>query len=605
METAVERRDPQQTRIPLDDVLVQIRHEDFEEVFEADGVNLGVGGLSMRSSILPDVGARLRCSFHSPHDGACVDADAEVVWADDTGPAFGQFGLRFTDLDTRDEDSIHRMIEAWAGALDESRPGTEPGDTPIRVKVKLDGVGQPVDAHVVHRSGEAMVLEQGLPFLRIGTGVTDDEGRRGELQAVDLRLEDETPRLVLTVWYDADAGALTMEDRTLVDADAPVAKKVVKTPPEPSNRETDEVLAREAESKQWAKKKLPRDEVNLEARRDSGEKATPKPEPKTAETTTPKERGDAPQLVRHEYDEDEELLLQSGAKAKLLAVKTKLAPLGARLKSWVLVAWARLGPFARTAWTKTRTLAAKARERSGPAMQRFVAKLKGIKGGGKRRQQRTPKRKTTRPAPKKSKGPAGRPAEPERPRKRRGRVVVAAVVMVVVGAGVNALLAEERPVVIKTMAKPGAVYPSSVPEDPEAGDDAPSLEGAARPASEPGTVPVDSPYAAEPSAPSSPTPGALAYGAESVPQAREFRIRLSATPEALSGERTGDGFEVRLTGARALDGARRIATVMSRVRGAGIQNEGSDAVLTLRFVGEPPAYRVEASGESLVIQIGH
>ena len=72
---AVERRTTGASRIPLES-LVQLSHEDFDEPFEAEGVDLGLGGLAMRAPYLPDVGDRLRCRF----DG--VAAEAEVVEGD-------------------------------------------------------------------------------------------------------------------------------------------------------------------------------------------------------------------------------------------------------------------------------------------------------------------------------------------------------------------------------------------------------------------------------------------------------------------------------------------------------------------------------------------
>ena len=65
MQEAIERRNPEQTRVPLEDLLVELRPEGFDEAFEADGVDLGVGGLAMRAAILPDVGSRLQCRFQS------------------------------------------------------------------------------------------------------------------------------------------------------------------------------------------------------------------------------------------------------------------------------------------------------------------------------------------------------------------------------------------------------------------------------------------------------------------------------------------------------------------------------------------------------------
>lgn len=218
MEAAIERRDPKQVRVPLDDLLVELHHDGLGEAFEADGINLARGGLSLRSAVLPDVGSKLRCAFRSPLSGERISTEAEVVWSQGRRSEVGEFGLRFTDVDADDQDIIEEVVQAWRSALS--------GGQPERLQVRLDGVGQAIDAEVVHRSGDALVLEQALPFLRIGTGVETAAGRRGELQAVDLRLEGETPRLVLTIWYSDEAKeeARVSSDETLLDTDdAPLA----------------------------------------------------------------------------------------------------------------------------------------------------------------------------------------------------------------------------------------------------------------------------------------------------------------------------------------------------------------------------------------------
>ena len=227
MQQAIERRNPEQARIPLEDVLVELRPEGYDETFEADAVDVGLGGLAMRAAILPDVGSRLHCRFQSPHDGRCVDASAEVVWARDAGPSAGEFGLRFDTLDPDDETSIRGIIDAWHAAM--GLDLDEPSDQGV-VSLKLEGVGPRRDADVVHRAGDVLVVEQGLPFLRLGKAVEED-GRVGRLESVDLRVEGETPRLVLTIGFDRvrapaeDVGGDTLMDvaSPARDADTPMA----------------------------------------------------------------------------------------------------------------------------------------------------------------------------------------------------------------------------------------------------------------------------------------------------------------------------------------------------------------------------------------------
>lgn len=220
MEAALERRDEGTPRVPLQ-VLVELTHEDFDEPFEADGVNVGLGGLSMRTPYLPEVGAFLRCRFESPSDGRSVTAQGEVVWAQDSGPHIGEFGLRFSHVDGGSRDAIEELVFASVEST-----ASDPGARPQTVNLYLEGVATPVMARSIHRVDDCMVLEQELPFLTLGKRVSED-GREGQLESVELRMVDGVPRLVLGVIFDdpteepaataAPAAALDLDSDTLHD----------------------------------------------------------------------------------------------------------------------------------------------------------------------------------------------------------------------------------------------------------------------------------------------------------------------------------------------------------------------------------------------------
>jgi len=128
----------------------------------------------------------------------------------------------------------------------------------------------------------------------------------------------------------------------------------------------------------------------------------------------------------------------------------------------------------------------------------------------------------------------------------------------------------------------------------------PSLGDAARPAA-PGTVPSESPYSVDVRESVS-----QSFGESRIDGGREFRIRLSAEARGVHGETTDDGFMVVIVGARAEEGARRIASVHPGVERARIENEGTQATLTLKFVaGQSPAYRVHVRGSALYVTLGN
>ena len=76
--------------MPLDEVLIKLRPEGFHQAFEADGINVGLGGISMRASMLPQVGSMLRCQLDNPPGGEAIQMIGRVVWAHESGEHAGK-----------------------------------------------------------------------------------------------------------------------------------------------------------------------------------------------------------------------------------------------------------------------------------------------------------------------------------------------------------------------------------------------------------------------------------------------------------------------------------------------------------------------------------
>lgn len=189
---------PRPPRVPLDEVLIKLYPEGFvEQEFEADGINVGPGGLSMRANVLPEVGSTLRCQLESPGSDVPIEMIGQVVWAHDSGPQFGEFGIRFTRLSDQDQSRIEALIQRW---------GRTTAIAPT-VRLQLDGVSSPFVAELQQETETSLRVEQTLPFLAIGTGVENDSsGRRGHLDAVELKFDEEVPKLVLSIEYEAEEG---------------------------------------------------------------------------------------------------------------------------------------------------------------------------------------------------------------------------------------------------------------------------------------------------------------------------------------------------------------------------------------------------------------
>jgi len=184
---------PRPPRVPLDEVLIKLHPEGFHHELEADGINVGSGGLSMRASVLPQVGSTLRCQLESPRGGEPIEMIGRVVWAHEDGPHAGEFGIRFTHLSDRDQTRIETLIQSW---------GRTSARAPT-VRLQLDGVGSQIVAEIQSEHATGLSVEQPLPFLAIGSAVLNETaGRRGHLEAVELKMDERTPKLVLSIGYE-------------------------------------------------------------------------------------------------------------------------------------------------------------------------------------------------------------------------------------------------------------------------------------------------------------------------------------------------------------------------------------------------------------------
>jgi hypothetical protein len=189
---------PRPPRVPLDELLIKLHPEGFHQEFEADGINVGPGGLSMRASVLPEIGSTLRCHLDNPTGGEAIEMIGRVVWAHEGGPHVGEFGIRFTHLSDADQTRIEALIQRW---------GRTAAKAPV-VRLQLDGVGSPIVAEVQAESDTELSVEQPLPFLAIGSVVQNESaGRRGHLEAIELKMDERTPKLVLSIAYEVESGS--------------------------------------------------------------------------------------------------------------------------------------------------------------------------------------------------------------------------------------------------------------------------------------------------------------------------------------------------------------------------------------------------------------
>lgn len=71
-----------------------------------------------------------------------------------------------------------------------------------RTRLQIEGVRSPVLARVARRRDSGMTCVQELPFLRLESAVTDEQGRRARIARVALSVDNDMPKLVIELAYD-------------------------------------------------------------------------------------------------------------------------------------------------------------------------------------------------------------------------------------------------------------------------------------------------------------------------------------------------------------------------------------------------------------------
>jgi hypothetical protein len=560
MDARADRRAPETNRVPLD-VLVRLSHEDFAEPFDADGVDVSAGGVSLRSDYLPEVGDRLRCRFDCPPEGQEIEVDGEVVWAHDAGDRSGEFGMRFTELDVAADRALRKLV---AHGKRESGRST--------VRLHLDRVATPIEAEVLERANGWLTVEQELPFLQIGMGVAV-EGigpAHGRLASVDLRIEDGTPRLLLVVEHASAREEREEPEATLQDFPGPVEEERNAITP----RELDTPVVVTAPSIAEAIEGV------IETR----------------ETQTP----------------------------ALPAWQARVLPIVRKAREHALVMLERAKPALGAMWTQLVLFSIKVASKLGPRGRAIGARMKAFgvaivakiaPGKGKRRTTAAPSRSAQAPVKRRQQREEDAPP----PKKTLRRIaILSALAFAGVGIAVYAFASEGTPaprVEERPAPRPAPAPPEPVIAAPPLAPPAPvapvAAEESPAPAPEAGqlgapTFPSlsDAPRA-EVETPSQAPASSMRFGAVEIPNGRSVSLRMSQPVTGIRGQREPDGFTVTIPGALALDRAGPMRQAIPAIERAMILNRGDHAVLTVRFVaGRNPPYRVTARGSSIEVTVG-
>ncbi len=647
MEQRLTRHARGQSRVPVE-LMVELAHDGWSEVYEADATNVSRGGLGLRGTVLPEVGQKLQCRFAVPESGEFCTAEGEVVWANDTprtqlkssskgnDAARGEFGVRFAKLDAGAEVLLHRFV--GEGKKLEHRPAE-------KVLILLEKQRIPLEGEVLTRAGNRVRVEQPLPMLQCGELARLRIGTSEEsavLEHVTLRTLDGTPKMVMEFVITAAAplprppmdepnefptGNREVGSHTEEFADEPSQVRAISSAgmlPSPT-------LAREAVATthklddnhpevSWhdPAELLPAatDEATLEDSQDASESAAlaaNDPWITDSEASLNESRSAEASLERLSlHDSNESVNVWS-----LAEPNAEISNTSKRASLWVRAAsWLGRSAGALDRWKTARAETAAARsvdEASVGEDQPIVAEL-AVASAAVEREESLPRVDVQvdvqvdaqEEALAQDTGDfAGDPtgeAQQETPfYKTAAKQLVGFAALMAIGYG-GALMVERY----TTQETVSATTPAATEEVVA---NAPESDEAAREQLErvPSATPiVATSVSASDSIATSASPGGLTFGDDAPTNARTTVLNFAGPIARIEGERLEDGFNVTVFGAVCLDRAFPIAEANAQVDRATVLNGNQEAELFVRFVpGRESAYRVVASGNQLEVSIGH
>jgi hypothetical protein len=217
MMTTLDRRNAERARIPCN-IPVELTDPQRAAQFEADAVDLSVGGLSLRTDNLPEMGSQLICSFEAMPGGATVLSRGEVVWRQASEDGGGEFGMRFVEVDPKHQSLIDEMVAERVARIDTLFNSS----TPVTASLELENVGAPIAVKLMRSCAGELLFEQALDLLQVGKSMVAHAGSsalRGKLASVQLRMDGDTPTLALSMRLETEPARFGEFDWGPADSD--------------------------------------------------------------------------------------------------------------------------------------------------------------------------------------------------------------------------------------------------------------------------------------------------------------------------------------------------------------------------------------------------
>jgi hypothetical protein len=203
MTDAQERRAPGSNRVTFDTLVEICGNEMSTPAFEAEALDVSARGMHLRTAYLPEEGAPLVCRFED--HGREIVVEGVVAWRKESKKG-GDFGVKFTALDSRSVDSLRELVKRDVQDRGESGDGSQRGS---RVRLHIEGLGSPMKARV--RAGGVQKVQVGsnLEFLKVGRKLEIEDleagGRReARIDGVEVVVDAQTqvPQLVVALRYE-------------------------------------------------------------------------------------------------------------------------------------------------------------------------------------------------------------------------------------------------------------------------------------------------------------------------------------------------------------------------------------------------------------------
>jgi hypothetical protein len=197
-----ERRTPGSNRIALD-TLVEICGNDMgTPAFEAEALDVSARGMHLRTAYLPEEGAPLVCRFED--QGREIVVEGVVAWRKASSKG-GDFGVKFTALDSRSVDCLRELVKRDIEQSDSSDETTRGS----RVRLHIEGLGSPMKARVRGGGSQKVQVGSNLEFLKVGRKLEIEDleagGRReARIDGVEIVVDpqNQVPQLVVALRYE-------------------------------------------------------------------------------------------------------------------------------------------------------------------------------------------------------------------------------------------------------------------------------------------------------------------------------------------------------------------------------------------------------------------